>query len=67
MKEDAVESSHLGLEIRCYAYETRGQPQHWFEVVARPPELSTLAAYDLVESAFVRTIEGSWTLELQMK
>jgi len=65
--KDAVESSHLGLEIRCYAYETRGQPQHWFEVVARPPELSTLAAYDLVESAFVRTIEGSWTLELQMK
>ena len=62
-----VESSHPGLDIRCHAYETMDQPQHWYEVIARPPELSALEAYDLVKSAFVRTIEGPWMLELQVK
>lgn len=60
-----VESKHSGLKIRCYEFETRGQPQRWFEVFSRPPGMSAQEAYELVESNFTREVVGPWYLEIR--
>lgn len=59
-----VEAAHSGLKIRCYEFETRGQQQHWFEILSSPPGVSTQDAYELVESAFTQAIAGPWYMEI---
>jgi len=63
--KNQVEADHPGLEIRCYEFETRGQSQIWFEVLAHPEEISDSEAYTLVESAFKQTLLGPWLVDLQ--
>jgi len=58
------EKEYPGLEIRCIEYKTRGQQQHWFEILSPPPGLSTQDAYELVKSAFTQVIPGPWYAEI---
>lgn len=60
-----VEAAHPGLEIRCYEMETRGQQQHWFEVLTLPEGVAQEEAYGWVEDAFRRSIPGPWLVDLQ--
>lgn len=63
--KETVEKSYTGLKIRCYEFETNGQPQHWFEVLSHPSDISAQEAYTLVESAFTQTIFGPWYAEIR--
>lgn len=60
-----VESAHAGIKIRCHEFETRGQTQHWFEVVSHPPGMSAQEAYELVESNFTEEVVGPWYMEIR--
>jgi len=60
-----VEKSYAGLKIRCWEFESHGQPQHWFEVLSHPSDISAQEAYTLVESAFTQTIFGPWYAEIR--
>lgn len=60
-----VESKHSGLKIRCYEFEIHGEPQHWFEILSRPPGVSAQEAYELVESSFITKVVGPWYWEIR--
>ncbi len=62
--KEQLEKTYSGLHIRCYEFEMRGQQQHWFEVLSRPPDISTQEAYEIAESAFTQTISGPWYVEI---
>lgn len=55
-----MEAEYPGLEIRCRTYEIRGEVQHWFDVVALPPDLSPAEARRRMEEALQTEITGPW-------
>ncbi len=65
--KQTMEVLHPGLKIHCIEFKLRGEQQHWFEVISRPSDMSAEDAYTLVKSAFIRTIVGSWFVEISLK
>ena len=55
------------IQIYCWKYETNGQPQHWFQVVSYPDNMTYQEAYDIVETAFTNTIVGPWMLSIDFQ
>ncbi len=55
------------IQIKCWKYETAGQPQHWFQVVSYPNNMTSQEAYDMVKTAFTKTIVGPWMLPIKFQ
>ncbi len=55
------------IQIKCWKYETAGQPQHWFQVVCYPNNMTSQEAYDMVKTAFTKTIVGPWMLPIKFQ
>jgi hypothetical protein len=55
------------IQINCWKFETNGQPQHWFQVVSYPDNMTYQEAYDIVETAFTNTIVGPWMLSIDFQ
>jgi hypothetical protein len=60
-----VETEHSGLKISCYEFETRGQKQHWFEILSHPSGMSAQEAYQFVESNFIKEVVGPWYMKIR--